>query len=580
MDPVSRWRRPWEEGPSAPPPCQSQPNLHPTDRTGYDNQRYAHSGSGISTIQPIGATSPVSARAGPTQWKEEPPTQHWIDSMSDNTPGHVRNQQEFSAESPRNKRRRVEYNPRPAPAVREGFAKAPSAHGTGYYPPVSPQMAMNRAVSFGASQLSADRPCCDSNCRGRVCSTRRAILAEILHLIQDLHSRINQHANPSHPGIVPPKQPRLSLDDGLAFALETLRLRAEQINLSQRSAAAQPPSSVGHDPFRTNLHPNFHEVRRRSSSVVGDAASPHASPATASHPHPGLSAAKASPPAPAHQASRMLPSPTSSHIPPPSTIQSFPSPPPSLSQPQSSAHLAHLAELQHQISLKTLALQTLRQEYDALLAKLDRQRTKCSTLEKKFAVSDVELNALTVDKEELEAKTQALEQQVKELREARDEARRGEVRTSEQYRTIVEMASRLQKGAAEERRPWAAEREALVRAARGEQSSWPGEQGAEKKHAVGFLAETVVHSPPFDDEPGPARTTSAPDISSDLENASNQVIEALRVEVAQLRSRNQSLEAVLQKLQVEMEPLRSAVCTITEAQTRMEEAAREALRVA
>ncbi|KAK8160695.1 hypothetical protein BKA80DRAFT_310933 [Phyllosticta citrichinensis] len=290
-----------------------------------------------------------------------------------------------------------------------------------------------------------------------------------------------------------------------AAALDELRnemkLRAEQINLSQRSAAAQPPSSDA-------SFPNFKPY-----------------PAALNNPVFPLAAAVF-------------------------------------------------------ISLKTLALQTLRQEYDALLAKLDRQRTKCSTLEKKFAVSDVELNALTVDKEELEAKTQALEQQVKELREARDEARRGEVRTSEQYRTIVEMASRLQKGAAEERRPWAAEREALVRAARGEQSSWPGEQGAEKKHAVGFLAETVVHSPPFDDEPGPARTTSAPDISSDLENASNQVIEALRVEVAQLRSRNQSLEAVLQKLQVEMEPLRSAVCTITEAQTRMEEAAREALRVA
>ncbi|KAK7538620.1 uncharacterized protein J3D65DRAFT_336771 [Phyllosticta citribraziliensis] len=618
MDPVSRWRRPWEEGPSAPPPCQSQPNLRPVDRTGYDHQHYAHSGSGISTTQPIGATSPVSARAGPTHWKEEPSTQHWIDSMSDNTPGHVRTQQQFSPESPRNKRRRVEYNPRPAPAAREGFTKAPAAHGPGYYQPVSPQMAMNRAASFGASQLSADRPCCDSHCRGRVCSTRRAILAEVLHLIQDLHSKINQHANPSHPVIVQPKPPRLSLDDGLAFALETLRvsavtlqqlgnppepkpesrpptmsnaaaldelrnemkLRAEQINLDQRSAAAQPPSIVGHDPFRTNLHPNFHEVRRRSSSVVGGATSPHASPTTASRPHPGLSAAQISPPAPAHQASRMLPSPTSSHIPPPSTIQSFPSPPPSLSQPQSSAHLAHLAALQHQISLKTLALQTLRQEYDALLAKLDRQRTKCSTLEKKFAVSDVELNALTVDKEELESKTQALEQQVEELRESRDEARRGEVRTSAQYRTIVEMASRLQKGAAEERRAWAAEREALVRAARGDPSSCCGEQGGLKSHAVDLSAETSIHSPPFDDESGPARTTSAPDISSDLENASNQVIEALRVEVAQLRSRNQSLEAVLQKLQVEMEPLRSAVCLITETQTRMEEAAREALRVA
>ncbi|KAK7526762.1 uncharacterized protein IWZ02DRAFT_430812 [Phyllosticta citriasiana] len=479
-------------------------------------------------------------------------------------------------------------------------------------------MTMNRTASFGTAQLSAERPCCDSSCRGRACQKRRAMLSEILLLIQDINGKINQHANPSHPGITPQKAPRLALDDGLAFALETLRvsagtlhrlakppepepetrpptlsnaaaldelrnemkLRAEQINLDQRSAAAQPPSSVGHDPFRTNLHPSPHEVRRRSSSVVGDTTSPHASPTMASYPYSGPAAAKTSPPAPTHQSSRMLPSPTSSHVPPPSTIQSFPSPPPSLSQPQSSAHLAHLAELQHQISLKTLALQTLRQEYDALLAKLDRQRTKCSALEKKFTVSDVELNALTIDKEELEAKTQALEQQIEEFRESRDEARRSEVRTSAQYRTIVEMASRLQKAAAEERRAWALEREALARAARGEQSLWPGEQTTEKSNTVDTPAEAVIFPHPLDHKTGPAGTPSQSDIAKDIQSASTQVIEALRVEVAQLRSRSQNLEAALQKLQVEMETLRTAACTITEAQTRMEEAAREALRVA
>ncbi|KAK8226596.1 hypothetical protein HDK77DRAFT_110511 [Phyllosticta capitalensis] len=474
-------------------------------------------------------------------------------------------------------------------------------------------MTMNRPPYFGALPPNAESRCCDSNCKGRTCSTRRIMLAEILHLIQDLHSSINQHANPTQPFIPPPKTPRLGLDDGLAFALESLRvsagtlqrmaeppepkpetrppaisnaaaldeLRNEMKHKAEqgRQATGQPPSSVGYDPFRMITLHNPHEVRRRSSSVVVDTVSPHASPTMASCPHSGPAVAKTSPPAPGYQASRMLPSPTSSHIPPPSTIQSIPSPPPSLSQPQSSAHLAHLAELQHQISLKTLALQTLRQEYDALLAKLDRQRTKCATLEKKFAVSDVELNTLTVDKEELEAKTQALEQQVEELREARDEARRDEVKTGEQYRTIVEMASRLQKGAADEKRLWAQEREALLRALRGEQAALSEEQLAEKSHTTEGPAGIITSRTTLDHDPGTAIATNQPE-RDDFQNASNQVIEALRVEVAQLRSRNQSLEAVLQKLQAEMGPMKTAACTIAEAQTRMEEAAGEALRVA
>lgn len=297
----------------------------------------------------------------------------------------------------------------------------------------------------------------------------------------------------------------------------------------------------------------------------------------------------------------MLPSPSSLNIPQPSTIHSIASPSPSLlpqlSSSTSAAHTAHLQDLQHQISLKTLALQTLRQEYDALLSKLDRQRTKCATLEKKFEVTDVEINGLTAEKEELEARVAALELQVEELREQRDDARRREVKTGEQYRSIVEMAGKLQGMAAEEKRAWAQEREGLLSAL-----GWKGdEDGAGKEEerrlemgGVGgtFLqpASSTVAMPSVLDDPmrGGALFDAAnrPLSRRDSEQhaptpaaaaASSQVIAALRVEVAQLRSRTQTLETAIRSICDQGTRMEEASQTMAEAGKKMKEAAREAI---
>lgn len=297
----------------------------------------------------------------------------------------------------------------------------------------------------------------------------------------------------------------------------------------------------------------------------------------------------------------MLPSPTSLNIvAPPSTIHSLSSPTPSSlfphqqqqqPPPSSAAHTAHLQDLQHQISLKALALQALRQEYDALLSKLDRQRTRCAALERKFEVSDMELNSLTTDKEELEQRVAALEEQVDELRDQRDDAQRREVRTAAQYRSIVEMAGRLQGIAAGEKRAWVVEREGLLKAL-----GWDGD-GGKGDESAGGTGGVPPSPPPPPQTQAPMTTTASttvadltlagtsrgpvdadvPDQAATSAAASGQVIAALRVEVARLRSRTQSLESAIRSIRDQGASMEEAARAAAEAGKRMREAAREAV---
>ena len=125
------------------------------------------------------------------------------------------------------------------------------------------------------------------------------------------------------------------------------------------------------------------------------------------------------------------------------------------------AHTAHLQDLQRQISIKTLAYQTLQREYDSLIQKLERQRTKCATLEKKFEVSDTEINSLTDEKDRLQIQVSALETQVEELQREREDERREHAAIRMQYMKIVEMASRLEERGAAEERKWTSEKQEL-----------------------------------------------------------------------------------------------------------------------
>lgn len=112
-----------------------------------------------------------------------------------------------------------------------------------------------------------------------------------------------------------------------------------------------------------------------------------------------------------------------------------------------SAHNAHLQDLQHQLSVKTLAHNTLQHEYHILFQRLERQRIKCSTLERKFEVTDAEIISLSNEKDRLEQVVEMMEKQMNDLQKSRDDARKRSSEAASQYLQIVQLASRIHPGA-------------------------------------------------------------------------------------------------------------------------------------
>jgi chromosome segregation ATPase len=259
----------------------------------------------------------------------------------------------------------------------------------------------------------------------------------------------------------------------------------------------------------------------------------------------------------------ILPSPSSLNFPHPQSL-------PSLSPPSTSllatAQNTHLQDLQQHISVKTPAFQTLQREYDSLLQKLERQRTKCATLDKKFEVSDIELNSLTDEKEKLKAQVAVMESQVEELQETRDEARRELVANGAQYRRIMEMANRLQAQGAEDKKKWEAER-------------------TELEHRIKVLEEAMVtgteqHTPDAGHQssasPGPLSSGPVPDVTASSSSQS-ETINVLRAEVSRLRSRTQTLESAVQTMRRESISIQTAARQLVASGGKMEETAQHAV---
>ncbi|KAL6247981.1 hypothetical protein RBB50_005329 [Rhinocladiella similis] len=206
-----------------------------------------------------------------------------------------------------------------------------------------------------------------------------------------------------------------------------------------------------------------------------------------------------------------------------------------------SAHSSHLQDLQHQISTKTLALQTLQREHDQLLAAFSRSQIRCTALDKKAQVSDHEIITLTEDKIRLQQQVDVLEAQVHELTKARDEVTQQSTADGAQWRQIMAMSSQLQIKGAEDARRFKAERDA-----------WDEERVAlqtrieELEAGKNRLPEKKV---------GSGSTTP---VASDSILASDSV-EMLRQEIVRLRRRCVDLELKLQELAGEAEQIDNAI---------------------
>ncbi|EMC94488.1 hypothetical protein BAUCODRAFT_35707 [Baudoinia panamericana UAMH 10762] len=230
----------------------------------------------------------------------------------------------------------------------------------------------------------------------------------------------------------------------------------------KRPRSGDSPEAAGLRMFATAYHPD----RRASLDFV-----PHQTYS----PQPGDSAPQSAyprigSPGQAGQQLRPLPSP-SSLVYPPSVAASLPAPtvhpgspapsyPPSASvhtASTSSATSAHIADLQHQVTLKSLALQTLQSEYSSLLQKLQREKVKSQTIEKKTNVSEQEVNDLTGKNEDLSEQVKSLEMQLYESDRKRDVERAETVKEKEQWGRMLDMGSRLQAKLARERQALADE---------------------------------------------------------------------------------------------------------------------------
>lgn len=214
-----------------------------------------------------------------------------------------------------------------------------------------------------------------------------------------------------------------------------------------------------------------------------------------------------------------------------------------------SVYTSHLQDLQHQISTKSLALQTLQREHDNLLAAFSRQQTRCLTLDKKTKVADDEIKTLTEDKTRLLNQVEALEAQVDELVKSKEEAHQQSVASGAQYMQIVAMSSRLQAQSVADLRRWKAEKEewekqresfirriqdleSIGRACSVADSQQPAIQNASLSESSRTLSSSLAQASSLNINNVP--TSKSPDV--------------LRMEVMRLRASCRDMEAALKDL--------------------------------
>ena len=297
-----------------------------------------------------------------------------------------------------------------------------------------------------------------------------------------------------------------------------------------------PPSKVN-APWALPLSDG--ERRKSIAGEYGSSHLPYSPLSTAPSAGPHLNFLQSPMQAPA--SNRPLPSPSSLNF---SNSQILPPLSPSF-MGSKSPHTAHLQELQHQLSTKSLAHQILQGEHDKLLAAYSRSQTRCATLDKKSQVSDNEINNLVEDRIRLQTQVDALEAQIDELQQGKDEAQKQSVASGSQYMQIMGMSSRLQAQAAADLKKWKTDRD-----------DWQKEKEFLLKKIANLEADTQGSRSPAAPVPpsftssrqlpgGASGEATKTNIDSGNVLMSNSV-EALRAEIVKLRKGSREAEHALQ----------------------------------
>ena len=242
---------------------------------------------------------------------------------------------------------------------------------------------------------------------------------------------------------------------------------------------------------------------------------------------------------------RHLPSPSSLNL---STSSQF-LPPLSPSYPgPKSPHTAHLQDLQHQLSTKSLAHQILQGEHDKLLAAYSRLQTRCATLDKKSQVSDTEIDNLAEDRARLEGQVAALESQVGELQFDRDEAHKQSAASCAQYMKILAMCSKLQAPGTADMKKLKADKETPAKEALLSKGLLPSGIGGSAAHDEQLLRSAESMPVGVSPETSTHRTDGFREIqsSNDPDNVlASTSVERLREEIIRLRKSSFAMEASL-----------------------------------
>jgi DNA repair exonuclease SbcCD ATPase subunit len=229
---------------------------------------------------------------------------------------------------------------------------------------------------------------------------------------------------------------------------------------------------------------------------------------------------------------------------------------------QKSAQSADLQDLQHQVRVKIIELQTLQREYDTLLQNLERQKTKCATFERKLEVSDMKINSLREEKERLLAQVTAVEGHIEELQQSRDEARQQLVANGAQYVRIMDMANRLQSQSAEAKKKWETEKARLEQRVRLLEEAMVN--GAQKSTPIAVAGQQPITNS------GLSPIGSTTSLSSQTET-----ISVLCAEIDRLRSRTCALESTVQNMRYESLSIQTAARQILESGGKMGDIARD-----
>lgn len=270
---------------------------------------------------------------------------------------------------------------------------------------------------------------------------------------------------------------------------------------------------------------------------------------------------------------RNLPSPSSTAYPPsaapslpPPTFQSAASPSTSLQHPVTihnastdSATSAHIAELQHQVTLKTLAHQTLQSEYSSLLQKVQRLTVKTQTMERKSNVADQEVNELTAKNEDLVQQLQSVQEQLDESERKRGRERDDAAREKDQWLQMLDQSRQLQSKYEDDKRLLLSRRVDIVRAGNGALSEDRGRQSPGYRHQIAtpplqaiakasptMASSSTAASIPLENDPDEITSlkTKTEALRSALEEAKQQII-LLEERAQDVVSRSDSIQQTI-----------------------------------